>query len=197
VSDERLTQQLSFILELDKAKQIFRQNPLTDGSRRENDAEHMWHLAVMTAVLAEHADEPVDVAKVIVMLLLHDVVEIDAGDTFVYDEAAHEGKEERERAAADRIFGLLPADQVRAFRDLWDEFEAKATPEARFAGAMDRLQPLLLNHASAGGAWAEHGIVATQVRKRNAPIGDASARLWAEALAVIDDAVGKGYLPES
>ena len=157
----------------------------------------MWHLAVMAAVLSEHADEPVDVAKVITMLLMHDIVEIDAGDTFVYDEAAHADKEARELAAAERIYGLLPPDQASTFRDLWDEFEAKVTPEAKFAGAIDRLQPLLLNHASGGGAWAEHGIVATQVRKRNAPIGDASERLWEAARQVIDDAVGKGYLPES
>ena len=192
----RLEQQLRFIVELDKVKSVFRQNPLADRSRKENDAEHMWHLAVLVLVLAEHADEPIDVAKVLTMVLLHDVVEIDAGDTFVYDEAAHHDKEERELAAADRIYGLLPDDQRDRFRQVWEEFEAKETPEARFAAAVDRLQPLLLNHAAGGGAWQEHGITSDRVLKRNAPIGTSASSLWDAARELIADAVAKGYLEE-
>ena len=192
----RLEQQLRFIVELDKVKSVFRQNPLADGSRKENDAEHMWHLAVLVLVLAEHADEPIDVAKVLTMVLLHDIVEIDAGDTFVYDEAAHHDKEERELAAAERIYGLLPDDQGDRFRAVWDEFEARESAEARFAAAVDRLQPLLLNHASGGGAWQEHGISSDRVLKRNAPIGSSSSTLWDAAQRLIADAVAKGYLEE-
>ena len=192
----RIEQQLRFIVELDKVKSVFRQNPLADGSRKENDAEHMWHLAVLVLVLSEHADEPIDVAKVLTMVLLHDVVEIDAGDTFVYDEAAHHDKEERELAAAERIYGLLPDDQRDRFRRLWDEFEAKESADARFAAAVDRLQPLLLNHAAGGGAWQEHGITSDRVLKRNAPIGTSSTALWDAAQQLIADAVAKGYLEE-
>lgn len=196
MTTDRLRSQIEFVLECDKAKRVLRQNPLSDGSRRENDAEHSWHLALMALVLAEHASEPVDVGVVLRMLLVHDLVEIDAGDTFVYDEAAHADKEEREAAAAERIFGLLPADQGDAFRALWEEFEARETPEARFAGAVDRLSPLLLNRASGGGAWGEHGITAPRVRELNARIGDAAPELWVYARELIDGAVEAGLLAE-
>lgn len=160
---DRLTAQIAFIVEIDKLKQIFRQNVLTDGSRRENDAEHSWHMATMAVVLAEYADPATDLARVIRMLLIHDLVEIDAGDTFLYDAAAGADQMARERAAAERLFGLLPADQAQALRALWDEFEARETLDARFARALDRLQPMILNHHSQGGSWRQHGITADQV----------------------------------
>ncbi|MFP5326448.1 MAG: HD domain-containing protein [Acidimicrobiia bacterium] len=191
---DRLDAQLRFILELDRAKQVLRQNSLADASRQENDAEHMWHLAVMALVLREHAGPEVDVAHVIEMLLVHDVVEIDAGDTFAYDDAAHADKEARERLAAERIFGLLPDDQAQLMWDLWLEFEAKETPEARFAASVDRLQPLLLNAASGGQAWKRHGVTADRVRARNAHIADGAPALWDRAQRVIDAAVARGEL---
>ena len=192
----RLDAQIAFILELDKAKQVFRQNTLTDASRRENDAEHMWHLAVIALVLREHAAGDIDIARVVEMLLVHDIVEIDAGDTFAYDDDGRLDKEERERAAAERIFGLLPADQGRWMWELWLEFEAKATPEARFAAAVDRLQPLLLNAASGGQAWKRHGVTADRVRARNAHIADGAPPLWERAQKVIALAVSEGILSE-
>lgn len=192
----RLDAQIGFILELDRAKQVLRQNTLADASRRENDAEHMWHLAVIALVLREYADAEVDIARVVEMLLVHDVVEIDAGDTFAYDDAGHLDKEERERAAAERIFGLLPDDQARWIWELWLEFEAKATPEARFAASVDRLQPLLLNAASGGQAWKRHGVTAERVRARNAHIADGAPELWERAQIVIDQAISEGILQE-
>lgn len=192
--NERLEEQIAFVLELDGAKTILRRNPLRDNSRRENDAEHMWHLAVMAMVLHEHAEEPVDVCRVLGMLLVHDIVEIDAGDTFIYDEQAHSDKMERERRAAERIFGLLPSDQGRELRALWEEFEARESPDARFAAAIDRLQPLLLNHASGGGAWREHGVRREQVTERNARIGASAPELWRLAREIIADAAASGYL---
>lgn len=192
--DDRLQRQLAFVREIDAAKRVLRQNPLADGTRRENDAEHMWHLAVMAVVLAEHATEPVDLLRVLKMLLVHDIVEIDAGDTFVYDEAARAGKVEREREAAERIFGLLPGDQGAELHALWEEFEAQATPEARFAAAVDRLLPMMLNHAAGGGAWAMHGITNDRVRARNEHIAGVAPELWEAARALIDDAVARGIL---
>ena len=191
----RLEQQLTFLLELDKAKTILRRSYLTDGSRLENDAEHMWHLAMFVLVLAEHADEPIDVAKVLRMVLVHDIVEIDAGDVFVYDEAAHAAKEELERAAADRLYGLLPPDQGAELRALWEEFEARETPEARFAGAVDRLQPLLLNLTTHGRSWQEHGVTADRVLALNARIAHGSPSLWAHVEARLHRAVADGHLP--
>ena len=193
---DRLDAQIEFILELDKAKQILRQNTLADASRRENDAEHMWHLAVIALVLREHAPPDVDIARVVEMLLVHDVVEIDAGDTFAYDDAGQVDKEARETAAAERIFGLLPDEQARWIWELWLEFEAKATPEARFAASIDRLQPLLLNAASGGQAWQRHGVTADRVRARNAHIADGSPVLWERAQQVISGAVAEGILTE-
>src|SRR5262249_50705513 len=148
---DRLARQIAFIIEIDKAKQVLRQTLLMDGSRLENDAEHSWHLAVMALLLAEYAGEAVDLLRVLKMVLIHDLVEIDAGDTFVYDVEALATRREREERAADRIFGLLPADVEEEFRALWEEFEAQATPEARFAAALDRLQPLLHNYHTGGG----------------------------------------------
>mgnify|MGYP005816861619 CR=1 FL=1 len=192
--DDRLATQIGFLVELDKAKRVWRQSWLTDGSRKENDAEHMWHLALFVLVLAEHAAEPVDVGRVLKMVLLHDIVEIDAGDTYIYDEEARASQEEREGRAADRIYGLLPADQAVALRALWDEFEARRTPDARFAAAVDRLQPLLLNLVTKGRAWREHGMTAERVLAVNEKIGEASPVLWDYARSLLDEAVERGYL---
>ena len=193
---ERLDAQISFILELDKAKQVLRQNTLADASRQENDAEHMWHLAVIALVLREHAIGDIDIARVVEMLLVHDIVEIDAGDTFAYDDVGKLDKEERETAAAERIFGLLPEDQARWIWALWLEFEAKATPEARFAASIDRLQPLLINAASGGQAWKRHAVTADRVRARNAHIADGAPALWEKAQQVIQGAIDEGILGE-
>jgi putative hydrolase of HD superfamily len=192
---ERLAKQLTFLIELDKAKSVFRRSYVTDGSRLENDAEHMWHLAMFVLVLAEHAGEPIDVTKVLQMVLVHDIVEIDAGDVFVYDEAAQEAKAGLERAAAERLYGLLPPDQGAELRGLWEEFEERVTPEARFAAAVDRLQPLLLNVTTEGRSWQEHGITADRVFAVNASIGLGSPALWAHVQELLHDAVRKGYLP--
>ena len=193
-SPRRLEAQLGFLLEADRLKTVLRRNPLTDGSRRENTAEHSWHLALFACVLAEHAAEPVHLDRVIRMLLVHDLVEVDAGDTFAYDPAAHADKAEREHRAADRIFALLPDEQARDYRALWDEFEARATLEARFAFAVDRLQPILMNAAAEGLAWQEHGVHADQVRDYNRHIHDGAPELWRHAQRVIDDAVARGVL---
>lgn len=191
----RLEQQLAFLLELDKAKTVLRRSYLTDGSRNENDAEHMWHLAMFVLVLAEHAGEPIDATKVLKMVLVHDIVEIDAGDVFVYDEAARAGKAAAELAAAERLYGLLPPDQGAELRGLWEEFEAKATPEARFAAAVDRLQPLLLNITTEGRSWKEHGITADRVLALNAGIALGSPSLWTHVEALLHQAVADGHLP--
>lgn len=196
VPDERLRSQFMFILEVEALKQVLRRTPLLDGSRRENDAEHSWELALMAMVLAEHADEAVDLPRVLKMLLIHDIVEIDAGDTFIYDAAALTDQEDREKRAAERIFGLLPADQAAEFRALWDEFEARQTAEARFARAMDRLQPLLHNFFTGGGTWHTPGVTRADVTARKSPIGAASASLWEAAQAIIAEGVGRGYLKQ-
>jgi len=191
---DRLGRQIEFILEIDKLKQVFRQTYLLDESRKENDAEHSWHFAMLAVLLSEYANEPIDLLKVVKMALVHDLVEIDAGDTYLYDEAGHADKAEREQKAADRVFGLLPKDQGEELRALWDEFEAKETPEARFAGTIDRLQPLLHNLNTEGRAWHEHGIRADQVIKRTCVIADGSSDLWDYARKQIDLAVEKGHL---
>lgn len=174
----RLEQQIEFCLEIDKEKMIQRQTYLSDGTRKENDAEHAWHMAIMTILLSEYANEQIDVLKTITMLLIHDLVEIDAGDTYAYDEAGKETQRQREEAAAERIFGMLPKDQGEAFRNLWEEFEARETPEAKFAYTMDHIQPMMLNAASDGKSWVEHGIHLDQVLKRNAHTADGSAVIW-------------------
>ena len=192
---QRVERQLDFLLELDRLKTVLRQTWLTDGSRRENDAEHSWHIAVMAIVLAEHSADPgIDLLKVLKMLLIHDVVEIDAGDTFAYDEVGALDKEKRERAAAERIFGMLPDEQSAAFRDLWEEFEARRSPEARFAAGLDRLQPILHNYHTQGKAWLAHGITARQVVARNQHMAEGAPRLWDYARGIIDEAVARGYL---
>jgi putative hydrolase of HD superfamily len=188
----RLAQQLGFVLEIDRLKLIERMTRIQGGSRRENTAEHSWHLAVLATVLAEHAAEPVNVGRVVTMLLLHDLVEIDAGDTFAYDEAGHETKAAREQAAADRLYGMLPADQAVALRALWDEFERCDTADARFALAIDRLQPVLLNHANGGGPWADHGITRQRVEARNSVINHGAPPLWAEVLRRLDELDAQG-----
>lgn len=191
----RLSQQIEFILEVDKLKQILRQTLKTTDKQRENDAEHSWHLSLMVLVLAEHANVPdLDVMKVLGMVIVHDLVEIDAGDTFAYDEVGMLDKAEREEKAADRIFALLPDDQETHFRALWDEFEACITPEARFAAALDRLQPVLLNINTAGHAWNHHGIRHNQVLARNQHIGEGSEALWNFAKKEIQGAVDRGDL---
>ncbi|MGA4845754.1 HD domain-containing protein [Streptomyces sp. G5(2025)] len=191
---ERLHQQIDFILEVDRLKTIVRRSPLLSADRRENDAEHSWHLALMTLVLAEYADEPVDVSKTLALVLVHDLVEIYAGDTFLYDTTGAADQEEREQRAARRLFAMLPADQHSRFRALWDEFEARKTPEARFAKAMDRLQPLLLNFANKGGTWRTPGVTDADVRARKSVIGDASAPLWEYAQKVIDMGAANGWV---
>lgn len=180
---ERLEQQFAFLEELDKEKKIGRQTWLADGSRKENDAEHAWHMAMMAILLSEYANEPIDVLKTVTMILLHDVVEIDAGDTYAYDEAGKATQRQRETAAAERLFGLLPPDQGLRFRGLWEEFEARETPEAKFARAMDNIQPQMLNHASDGKAWVEHSAQLSKVLQRNEITPQGSAVLWEYAFS--------------
>lgn len=175
---ERLEQQMDFIQEVDKLKKIGRQSYLTDQSRKENDAEHSWHLAMMAVLLSEYAPKDIDVLHVISMVLIHDLVEIDAGDTYAYDIEGNKSKRQREEKAADRIFNLLPKDQAEKIRDLWEEFETNETPEANFANALDRMQPIMLNHASQGKAWKEHGVALSQIMKRNENIPKGAPKLW-------------------
>lgn len=179
---ERLEQQMEFVKEVDKLKKIGRQSYLSDSSRKENDAEHSWHLALMAILLSEHASEKVDVLKVISMVLIHDIVEIDAGDTYAYDMAGNQSKRQREEKAADRIFNLLPKDQAVYIRELWEEFEQGITPEAKFANSLDRVQPIMLNAASDGKAWKEHNVYLSQILKRNEAIPNAAPPLWEHAL---------------
>lgn len=185
---------MAFLLEIDGVKQVLRHNPLADGSRRENDAEHMWHVAVMAVVLAEHAARPVDLVKVLTMLVLHDVVEIDTGDTLFYDRDGRAAVAAAERDAAERIFGLLPEGQGRELRGVWEEFEAGETDDARFAAALDRLQPVLLNASAGGGAWVKAGVSARDVLGANAHIEAGAPRLWDLARQVIEDAGEAGIL---
>ncbi|HEY8283406.1 MAG TPA: HD domain-containing protein [Chloroflexota bacterium] len=191
---DRLERQVRFTMELDKLKQVLRRNTLGDGSRHENSAEHSWHLGVMAAVLAEHANGPIDLSRVIQMVLVHDIVEIDAGDTFAYDAVGILDQSVRETLAADRIFALLPPDQTLTIRGLWEEFEARDTEEARFAVALDRFQPLLQNVASAGGTWRSHAVSLEMVRARCAAIAEGSAALGAYAETLIAGAVARGMI---
>jgi len=182
----RLAKQMEFILELDKLKKIQRQTYLADASRKENDAEHSWHLAIMAMLLGEHANETCDVLKVIKMVLIHDVIEIDAGDTYAYDMKEIKTKKDREEKAADRLFHLLPSDQAGEMRKLWDEFEAMETMEAKFANTLDKVQPIMLNDASGGLSWKEHNIKKEQVLKRNEHTALGSKDLWEFCSCIIE-----------
>ncbi|MCD7866475.1 MAG: HD domain-containing protein [Clostridiales bacterium] len=181
MNNNRLQQQLDFILEIDKEKRIQRQTYLTDGEHKENDAEHAWHMAIMAILLAEYANEPIDILRTIQMLLIHDIVEIDAGDTYAYDEEGKKTQAEREQRAAERIYGLLPEDQAAVLYEIWREFEEQTTPEARFARTLDNLQPMMLNAATDGKAWVEHGVHMDQILKRNRNTHLGSETLWAYA----------------
>jgi len=193
---ERLKKQIQFIVEADKIKNIFRRSKIHDGSRRENDAEHSWHLALMAFLLSEYSKESIDVLKVMKMCIIHDIVEIDAGDTFCYDAKGNLDKQEREQKAADRIFGLLPEEQGTELRKLWEEFDAMETPEAKYAAALDRLQPVLLNYLNKGGTWQEYNVKKEQVLKRIGPIEEGAPELWEFVSSLIEDAVAKEYLSE-
>jgi len=190
-----LAEQIRFIAEVDKLKGILRQTLVIASRRQENDAEHSWHLALLVITLAEHANEPnLDLLRVLKMVIIHDLVEIDAGDTFAYDAARMVDQHEREARAADRIFGMLPPDQGAEFRSWWDEFEARQTPESKFAAAVDRFQPMLLNCLTDGAAWQRHGVTKSMVIARNQHIQQGCAPLWEYALAMIEEAVAKGNL---
>jgi putative hydrolases of HD superfamily len=190
----RLEQQLAFIRELDRLKGILRQSLLMDASRRENSAEHSWHLANMAMLLTEYAVEPVDLVRVLKMLLVHDVVEIDAGDTFAYDVVNVETQHAREQQAADRLFGLLPAEQASELRGLWDEFEERATAESKYANALDRLQPLMQNFYSEGQSWRKHQVTHEQVMKRMEPVKIGMPEVWPVVLKFIDEAAKQGFV---
>ena len=192
----RFEQQIQFILEMDKLKSVFRRSYISGTDRNENDAEHSWHLAIMAIVLSEYANADINILRVLKMVLIHDIVEIDAGDTFCYDEKGAIDKSEREKAAADRLFSLLPKEQEKEFTDTWEEFEEGLTSEALFAKSLDRLMPLLHNYYSEGKAWKEHGIRQDQVLDKNRSIADGSKELWEFARSIIDKAVEKKYLSE-
>lgn len=193
----RLSQQMEFIVEIDKLKHILRRSYVTEGSRPENDVEHSWHMSVMIMLLAECSPEPIDVLRVLKMTLIHDIVEIDAGDTFVYSTTEREQAHKVEQAAADRLFGMLPGDQASEFRALWDEFESLATPESRFARALDRLQPMLLNYHTQGKAWRDGKVTFEQVMSLNLPVMEAGAPALAGFVRnLLLDAKGKGYFYE-
>ena len=190
----RLEKQIAFLTEVDKEKNIFRQTYLADGKRKENDAEHSWHLALSAVLLKEHMKEDADLGRVMTMVLIHDLVEIDAGDTYAYDTEGAATKREREVKAADRIFGILPEDQGTYLRELWDEFEAYETAEAKYAHLLDNFQPLMLNDASDGKSWEEHGVHKSQVCRRNARIPETSEIVWEKMLEIMDKHIEKGHL---
>ena len=190
----RLEKQIAFLTEVDKEKNIFRQTYLADRKRKENDAEHSWHLALAAVLLKEHMKEDADLGRVMTMVLIHDLVEIDAGDTYAYDTEGAATKREREVQAADRIFGILPEDQGTYLRELWDEFEAYETVEAKYAHLLDNFQPLMLNDASDGKSWEEHGVHKSQVCRRNARIPETSEIVWEKMLEIMDKHIEKGHL---
>ena len=192
--EERLKKQMDFLLEVDKLKFINRQTYLSDGKRKENDAEHSWHLALAAVLLKEHMAEDVDLGRVMTMVLIHDLVEIDAGDTYAYDMEGAATKREREVKAAKRIFGILPEDQGIYFRELWDEFEEYETADAKYAHLLDNFQPLLLNDASEGKSWEEHGVHKSQVCRRNARIPETSEIVWEKMLEIMDKHIAAGRL---
>ncbi|RAJ32252.1 HD domain-containing protein [Pedobacter cryoconitis] len=192
-----LLQQVAFIHEIDKIKYIQRKTRLFNSDRRENDAEHSWHLAVMALTLAEHSNEPVDILKVLKMLLIHDLVEIDSGDVFLYDTIVNHDNTEAERKAAERIFGLLPAKQAEEFIAIWEEFETGNTSEARFARSMDRFEPILQNVSNQGGTWTEHSVPYHTVMEKTIKIQDGSKTIWDFTEALINDSVVKGYIKKT
>ncbi len=191
---DRMKQQIAFLMEIDKVKNIFRQTYLADGKRKENDAEHSWHLAIAAFLLKEYVAEDVDVMKVMIMVLIHDLVEIDAGDTYAYDAEGAKTKRAREVAAADRIFGMLPEDQGGYFRELWDEFEAYESDDAKFAHLLDNFQPLLLNHESNGKSWTEHHVKKSQIYKRNEKIEETSLEVWERMKQIVEEHIALGHV---
>jgi putative hydrolase of HD superfamily len=191
---DNLLQQINFIKEIDKVKYIQRKTKLFNSDRNENDAEHSWHLAMMTIVLAEHADVPIDILKVLKMVLIHDIVEIDAGDTFIYDTTKSHSNTDEERLAANRIFGMLPKEQADEFISVWEEFESGQTNEAKFAMSMDRLEPLLQNTSNNGGTWTEFGVDYNKVYEKKKAIKDGSKVIWNYAENLINESVEKGIL---
>ena len=194
---DRFRQQIEFIIEVDKLKNVLRKTILMDRSRRENSAEHSWHIALTVLILSEYTkDSDVDMFRVMKILLIHDLIEIDAGDTYCYDDQGRQDQAQREKKAADRIFNLLPADQATALRELWDEFEERKTPESRFANALDRLQPFLHNYFTEGQTWQENNIKSAQVKSRMRPVDDGAPVLWNYVSSLIDDGVKKGFLGE-
>lgn len=194
MDNKRLQQQMAFSLEIDKEKNIFRQTHLSDHGRNENDAEHAWHMAVMAYLLKEYSNEPIDIARVMIMCLIHDIVEIDAGDTYAYDEEAKKTQKEREQKAADRIFALLPEDQAKEMRAIFEEFEAFETPEAKFAHAMDNLQPLMLNDSNNGGDWKEHDVAISSIMKRQVQTKLGSKELFDYIKERLDHYVKEGII---
>ncbi len=194
--DDRMREQIEFALLMDKQKNIFRQNHLADNSRRENDAEHAWHMAVMAYLFREYANEDIDISKVILMCLIHDVVEIEAGDTYAYDEEAKKSQREREEIAKKHIFGMLPSDQGRELEALFDEFEAQETAEARFAKTMDNLQPVLLHEANGGGDWKEHEVTKEQIMRRQEKTRHGSEELFEVIKDIIDKHIAEGNIKE-
>ena len=194
---ERLKKQMEFIIEVDKLKDIIRQTNLTNGERKENDAEHSWHLALMAVFLSEYAKEPVDVLQVIKMVLIHDLVEIDAGDTYLYDEAGNGTKAAIEQKAAERIFNILPGDQAEELFQLWQEFEDRKTPESKFANTLDRIQPVLLNDATEGRAWREHDVCIDQIMSKNEYTSQGSDVLWAYIQEVFEKNIENGNIKRS
>lgn len=194
--DDKLRKQLEFILEIDKEKNILRQTHLSGNGRRENDAEHAWHMAIMAYLLKDYSNEPVDITKVMIMCLIHDIVEIDAGDTYAYDEERLKTQKAREDAAKERIFSLLPEEQKKELIELFDEFEDFQTAESKFAHAMDNLQPLLLNNSNDGGDWRAHEVVASQVYGRQSKTARGSEKLYEITDQIIKDNIKKGNIKE-
>lgn len=192
--NERLKKQIEFLVEIDKMKNIYRQTLVLHEDRPENDAEHSWHLAMLVMILSEYSNQPIDVLHVIKMVLIHDIVEIDAGDTYCYDVEGNKSKAEREEKASKRLFGMLPDDQRQELYSLWREFEEKSTPESKFANVVDRIQPITLNYRKGGISWIKHGVKAQQVLDRNSHVADGSTELWEYVQYIIDDAVKNGML---
>ncbi|NOI65514.1 HD domain-containing protein [Vibrio sp. 99-8-1] len=195
MTNQRLIKQMALIMELDQLKSVLRRTRVKcDGHRLENSAEHSWHVALMAILLQEHANAPVDISRVVKMLLLHDIVEIDAGDTFVYDQIESEKQEQKELQAAERLFAMLPDDQGEELFTIWREFEKAESDDAKFAKAIDRIIPILMNHNSQGQSWVEHGIARQQVININQRIEKGSEVLWQKALEIIDESVANGWL---